>query len=1071
MKKYIYMLLAAAALFAAGCTDDPTSDPVPVGEGETWVSVGFGHRSYERVTINTRAALTEAAESRVSNLYVFVFDSKGNRVYGHYFDRENLLESETDVRNALRECWYVDNMVDATKAAQTRGTVRVRVPKISGGGEIFMLANIDADMVNISPERLNYIHTKKDLNGLEASLNQQITSRNGYFPMNGSAENIVVTDTSISSTSSADGSVDVPLRRLDAKIEVNIKIAKGSSSTTDIEYDPDGSGNFVTTTRKQEILEFRPESWQVINLPKGCYVCRRDKKTQSDYDADLGYFSSRPNNFDSSNDEKSSFSFYMLENRPDAKRTSASFNDRDRRIKNADTGEYDTSDGLWVNAPEDGTYLVIKGEIAMNVDVGVEAKDQKLNAMVTYYIHLGDFKSSNDNYDIERNTHYVYNITIKGVDKIQAEVEKNVEDEPAATGHVYIAKESIHTFDAHYGKRAFSFDEAFISPATVTWYVKTPFGREGTPEIINGVEVPNGLDYKWVHFIINDPENPDDPASPYSRVQKCYDPKEAMDVTGFVAFIKEQKSIFDARKEKFPDNPSEWIVENAFRPEKDTDYPDGSQTRYRIWATVFVDEYYYEEDPISGTRSTTLWKRFVNQPHRIMHLLCDTQYSKDRESLATGSVVTIRQRSIQSIFDSNSTAETAWGLETEDEMAGKLWFYDSRETTAANNNYCPDPGVSEGNDSQGNGLYNSLKLWKLIDGSGNFVTGKRWDDYLVYARENDHELCFLRDDPQYKTARYACMMRNRDNNGNGVIDASEVRWYLASIRQLINLYIGQGGFSDDAKLYSQKQSDYYDTGKEDQEQEKENGFFKWRSHIISSTLGTTYADGGKTWYYPKIIWAEEGLSTSVYRQPERWSQSGSYSIRCVRNLGTDYASEEEAQRKIVAKEAPFIPVTGVSGPGIDDSQTPTENSVYRFDLSNMNAASIRFYTSKELEPSDQFSEMSRPYYGFETCPNLVTTYDYENDNYNGASDGMYRTLISELEAGESPCPAGYRMPNMRELALMSEYLPSGWWNGKAYYAISYLAADKRKYWKARHGQMTMGATVTTVTIRCVRDVR
>lgn len=88
-----------------------------------------------------------------------------------------------------------------------------------------------------------------------------------------------------------------------------------------------------------------------------------------------------------------------------------------------------------------------------------------------------------------------------------------------------------------------------------------------------------------------------------------------MNVIDFVAYIKDQKRRFDARKKDYPDDPAQWTVGNDFRAETDTDYTDTEQqTRYRIWVTAFVDEYYYEEDPISGEKSPSLWKRFVNQP-------------------------------------------------------------------------------------------------------------------------------------------------------------------------------------------------------------------------------------------------------------------------------------------------------------------------------------------------------------------------------------------------------------------------------------------------------------------------
>lgn len=1043
MKNRLISLLILLLALVVGCTRDETTDVTPVGEGETWSTLDFGDTSFERVSISTRAVLDEAAESRVLNLYVFIFDASGNRIYGHYFGYDSLVTDEQTVKNAQSECWYVANTTNPQKD-KTRGRIRARLPLLDGGGEIHIIANIDADMVNISPEQLNFIHTKQDLQELTASLNQLITSRNGYFPMCGSKGDIAISKTGITSAGQADFTVE--LCRLDARIEVNIKIPENpddASTSTDIDYDADGDGITTPVTRTQKITGFKPESWQVVNLPRGCFLVEQDA-----FEAPSGYFNSDAVNFEQVADKSCGFAFYMLENRPVGKASAGDFYGRDLRCKDA-SGAYDTTNGLWVNAPEEGTYLIIKGEVLMDVNVSSEAKEQKLNAAVTYYIHLGDFSrktGSFDNYEIRRNTRYTYNITIKGVDRIQAEVEKGEETEPAATGHVYIAKESIHTFDAHYGQRAFSFDEAFITPATVTWYVKTPFGREGTPEIVGGVEVPNGLDYDWVHFLVNDHATAGDSSSRYSRVQKRYSP-DAMNVVDFVAYIKDQKRRFDRRKAQYPDDPAQWTVGNDFRAEIDPDYPDGQQTRYRIWVTAFVDEYYYEEDPISGEKSSSLWKRFVNQPNRMMHLLCDTNFSADRESSTTGSVVTIRQRSIQSIFDPDAPISSAWGVETVDEVEDKLWFYDDRETTGTPSAYMD--ATDYGNDSESNGLYNSARLWGLSDGS-NFSAGRRWDDYLDFDRENDHDLVYLKegdDAHTLRTARYACMMRNRDNNGDGVIDASELRWYMASVRQLMNLYIGQAGISGDAVLYPQSRGALYQSLGDKTDAE---GFFPWRSHIISSTKKNDSV-------HPTILWAEEGLSTSAYKDPESWKQSGRYSVRCVRNLGNDPQSETEARAAVVTTELHFNPVVSVSGPGIGgNAEQPTADGVYRFDLSNMNRKSARFYTSKELEISDEYSEMARPYLGFETGPLVETAYSYAE-------------LSAMLQSGKSPCPEGYRVPNVRELSLMSEYIPSGWWSGYIY-CSNYYSIEPQKYWEATYRHNTL-APQANARIRCVRDVR
>lgn len=1043
MKRLIRCFLLCS-LLAGGCVKDPELDPAQIGEGDVWTTLDFAHTDYDPVSITTRSTLGPIAEARVSNLYVFLFNSAGERVYGHYFDRENKRATRDEVAAANTNCWMVNNRMDDT--GTTTGTIRMKVPQLTGG-ILYLVSNLDTDMLNISPEKFSFIRTLDELKALTVLLNQEITSRNGSFAMTGSAENITITSSGI--TSATNQRVEIPLTRLDAKIEVRIRAAVGNETRVESQ-----SGSTV-----EVLKDFTPDSWQVVNLPKGCFLLEHAVAAEGGHDADTGYFDSAPINFETETEETYSyetsdgtsetvtapvygFSFYMYENRPASKQTVTEYHQRDRRIKDDNTGAYDTTDGLWEYAPETSTYLVIKGEVSMNVNVDDDAKDQTLSASVIYYIHLGDIGRDVDDFRVKRNTHYTYTITVKGVKNIQVEVETGIENESGAMGHVYIAKESIYTFDAHYGQRVFAFDQEYITPKDVTWYVKTPFGREGMPEIIDGVEVPNGLDYKWVSFLVNDIET----SEQYSRRNRTYNPDTVMDVMEFCNYIREQKVRFDNGRT------------NAFRKEIDEElrqrYPDHPEiyTRYRIYATVFVDEFYYDRDPISGEVRATLWKEFVNQPNRTMHILCDTQFSPDGDSSATGSVVTIRQRSIQSIFDpTTGDFQTAWGGEAIDETEGQLWFYNrtERHGTEAYNN------ENAGNTSRTNGLYNTARLWKLIDGNGGF-TYKRWDDYLDFNRENDHAYLFLKDDDELATARYTCLMRNRDNNGNGIIDAAEVKWYIASIQQLSALYAGDQGISAEAQLYD-KNNDY---GKDDTDA---YGTQLWRRHIISSTRWGTSDPVN----YPTMLWAEEGLSTSAYQQYSTGENGkpGRYTVRCVRNLGMDPADEADAIVKL--NDVNTLPEYSIIFETVQENYSTT--SVYRFDVSRINKRSIRYYTTRELEPGNEYSESARLYSSFETGPAVSYT-------------GTYQSLKQMIERGESPCPEGYRVPNIREASLMSNYITSdvnpNWWSGNytlvnTYYSFGTLGKqyDTEISWYATSNHITISKPSEAKTIRCVRDVQ
>lgn len=1085
MKKFI--ILSVLVCLFASCIEENLVPP-SVGDEEVLVDLDFGGSAFEMVRVGTKATLDVVPESRVTNMFVFIFVGE-KRYYAHYFDKEDLKYSVEEVRENPVNCWYVDQMTSATDAA-TNGILRIKCPSLTGG-QIYIMANIDADMVNVSPEKLNTVTTLSQLKALSAVLNQEITSRNGLFPMAGVSELVDISSAGIFKSGTSDA-VKVMLERFDAKVKVNFRVA------TDKELSAD-EGGIVTT---QRLKEFRPESWCVRNLPKGCYIIPQDS------DAEEGYFDTTPVIFETSGTESftvggttyqsavNGFSFYMLENRESAKQTVSSFSAREQKNKDAN-GLFDSSDGIWTNAPENGTYLEVKGEVVMEVDVSTEAKKQQLAADVTYYIHLGDVKSDINDYSIKRNTIYTYTVTIKGVSSIELEVTtsdpaapgKVQEKEPGAEGMVYIAKESIFTFDAHYGQRVFAFDAAYIDPETVTWYVKTPFGKEGTPDKVGDTEVPSGMDYKWVHFMVNKLNDTSDYSYKYggntydrSLSTPAYSHKnmrypgdtssELMDIVQFTKFIKEQKRNYDAHKE------------NAFRREFDQEWfdwyndkhagaevtdpssdPDGSWFRDRIYVTVFVDEYYYDVNPITGDADSQLWKRFVNQPNRLMHILCDNQKSLDKASSATGSVITIRQRSIQTPYNiEQDDLQTGWGCETEDENADSyLWFFEPGETMVKDKDGGGPKGSysAMGNTAVHNGLYNTARIWGVT--SGGTWHDVEWDTYLDYERENDfigpngYNIVFLNKDKA--VLRYSAMMRNRDNNGNGKIDPEEIRWYTASLGQLQFLYFGELGLNEAAILYPEKYSNATGTYSAPHPYA---GADKWRCHIISST-----SKKGKA--YPRILWAEEGLSVSNYREDIGWDMKAPYSVKCVRNLGFDSKTSTKDYFLVSNPDAEanrpqnMINVTE-EGSGV--------SKVYKFDMTNINDASKRFYTSVELEPYDEESEMARIYQGFETGVLLT-----------GAVSN-YQDLKSKLEAGTQICPDGYRVPNVRELGVMYILCEDGtWWANKysmtsTYYSLGPLGEKqidfsttdgKSKHsWTAKYGDnFTLAPNYGT--IRCVRD--
>ena len=1021
----------AMILAAGGCV----REELRVGglaEGEGWLTLQFG--SSDNVEIQTRSTLGHESENRVLNAYLFLFDKGGNKVYGKWFGTLEMVGSEEAVRNADEDCWYVSNATGSS--GKTSGSIKIKAPA-GEGFRLYLLTNLDADMVRVSSDVLAHnIDREDDLKEFHVYLNQETVSRNGYFPMSGMLSNIDIADGGSTSAETI-----IKLTRLDAKIRFIFKAGTRADE------------------RGQKINSFTAKQWRVINVPRTSHLMAEDGIGKDAGAVDPAttaidkypehapdFFDSPWTNFENfGTDGTSGFSFYMLENRQTPKNsTFTSYQERSRQVKldggqnqsttvtytNPTTGKQESRDmRIFQNANDFSTYVLVTGRVDMeltNDDAG-----QTLAADVQYLIHLGDWAqgtsgsswsedqySSIADYNICRNTSYTYTVTVNSVNNIRVEVETSQgdasgvkENQPGASGLVTIAKEEIALCDAHYASKTMTFhaknflDSNNKSVADeLTWSVKTPY-CDGMPALgPNGEDIPAGLDYQWVHFRVNK-KNAD---GTYSTNRQAYDPSECMDIRGLVKYIKEQAGEYE-KDLVYGTHNSDFDNDNG------TDGP-------KICVTAFVDEFYYEKNPITGVTSPTLWKEFVNQPDRTMHILCNSQVSKDGESRATGSVITIQQKSIQTIYNTDpsiSSLTSAWGLEYEDEYPG-IWSFPQAS------------GVS--NSSNSNGLLNSVKLWELNSGDA-FQAGSSWSKFMNFEVDNDTPQ--LKD--TYKNLRYSCMTRNRDNNGDGVIDRDEIRWYTASINQLIGLYIGDGLVDPKSRLYNRSATD-----------QASNDGTKWMQHVASSTA---YVDNkGNYTGYPTIVWAEEGIATGSGGDKQEGA-GNKMTVRCVRNLG-------------IATDADLT----------DEPQDYIQQSEDKLTFTNtyLNSAALRYYTSRELDLHNQNAEENRLYKKFEV---YSSTTSYGSDVGFVAFNNNVTAAIDKGE--DNPyCPAGYRLPNQRELAIMKYYgVPNiGSVMSRTGYSFGNIdgignkKTDKTGF-LYKEGNITLWTTVTTNAARCVRDIR
>ena len=74
-----------------------------------------------------------------------------------------------------------------------------------------------------------------------------------------------------------------------------------------------------------------------------------------------------------------------------------------------------------------------------------------------------------------------------------------------------------------------------------------------------------------------------------------------------------------------------------------------------------------------------------------------------------------------------------------------------------------------------------------------------WSTFLDYSKESNSSQIIT--GTGTGNAYYACLQRNRDENGDGKIDQTETKWYLASSGQYISLWLGRSSLSEESSLF------------------------------------------------------------------------------------------------------------------------------------------------------------------------------------------------------------------------------------------------------------------------------
>lgn len=940
---YNIVMTLAVVVLVQSCYMDERLSFDSMKEGVP-VRVTLGYSSSESI-VETRAALPPEYENRIENIYLFVFNSAG--------ERQKLLENlnSDQGRSSLFEWGGTGGLIpDNDNTSNGRGYLSFVCGSLSNA-TIVAIANVTTGNVTtaytVTPAELDEIQTIDDLKAKVMTMEQPSVGRGALFMMTGYAKNEDgSTSIDISGSESGDETLSCTLKleRTDAKVEVRInsKVPEGKNWTD---------------------FSFRPMSWQVVNVPAQSFILPDDNGN----DADGTYFSTVASELDtlSANENNTYyqggvFTFYMPENlkkiAPGV--TIDSYAEREEWItSDLPDGEAPFGPGHTVenvefkNAPENATYLVITGELSYK-----DAKNYSVNADTRYFIHLGYEGGDCEDFLTKRNHYYKYTVTVQGINDIIVEVENDgmEEQRPGHEGNVIYTTNGFYEFDCHYDRRLISLSKDDLRSDDLSWGVSTPYSK-GVHKV--GETVPENLrDYRWIKFAVNShygegsgqlvkypgDQNYDDPyplegsannqPSPYYNGGDGGNHPDArlMDIEQLLVYLKEQAV-----------NETDIFDDNG-----------------NVYISVFVDEFLYTYDPLSTspTLKLSLWKeKSVNQPDRLLYIVSDgAQFSPDGQSSVVSALYTFKQKSIRTIYNTDPSLTrltTAWGL----------------EAVMETDRLPVDKEMSQGANDQDNGRSNTLKYLE---------NNLNWTSVLSTDAEGHYS---LKDD--FRNVFYACLMRNRDLDGDNTVDDDEIRWYLAAINQLTDIYIGEYALDYESRLYP------YDPINGSYPPNGGSNSVYW--HYASSTFQDRivgvegwWGIGREYWNVPYVLWAEEGPSKGNYKASEALN-GANYAYRCVRNLG--------------------IELDNISDTPQDFVQPIEENT---FDLSYLDPKALRDYYiagAGAMPVHNEKSEHNLPYKQFE-----VTTKAY-GDNYTWQ---QYQT--------SNPCAsAGYRLPNLRELLIFT----------------------------------------------------
>lgn len=997
--RYISAGIVAATLLTS-CRDELTYDIGQQVEGEdAMISLNVAlpeMRAYSRADLNDDEA------NSVNSLWVGIYNAKsGERTFSRFYESDEL------------------TAISGTHESRTLSDIET----LSGESHIVAVANVYTN-AGVSPEYKNGDRSElhdllDDADSYEKYLSIAVISPGsgnvdtpiGNLPMSGvyyegtddpqyaeSWEMLCDKTVYIPASNSNVGLPgEIHLRRLTTQIRFNIKAGES-----------DGV----------KIISLEPFQWQVFNVPEIGWLHERgdgsgtglyDKTAptiagttnagdiltclHSDPSENYGNSVRYPSQYITKNGDTYSFDFYQMENKRTGLANCKDYSDREKEYNEdgsihsgKEEGSYEENAGVYASlcgSPDEyypnnyATYVQFKCRIEyLDKTTGddiTKLEGATRTAEAVYTVHLGyvnDYGLENKAQDFRslRNSKYTYNVTITDVKNLLLEAHREGEDQPGAEGIVTDVEDEHIILDSHYSvfniklsdqqRQGFRFlIMAYYDNALIT-IQETNYGKVDEKF------------WKWVEFRPTTAEG----------VLADYKPLTGTNSDG------KTFTLID--------------ILNGLNPNQvATADSNGDQ-----WYTVFVDEYVY------GDGTDDEWRHFVNQPPRRLFINVMDVVASDGQTAYFRSRYGIEQKSIQTYYDlTNTQYSSALGVEHVNESFGLnlRWIW----TTKYGNSLLPanESDVNSLGLNSSHGRINTIKYmedqndwtWKhyvnTIDPytmpeisrnlqvDGTIKARPAYIPALQPAKEqyvgwnDDNKRAYPDPIPGGNVIEVlnACMNRNRDLDGDGLISNDELRWYLPSTGRYLRIILGSKSLETPLMDHSTTPTLLNSSGLTEGINNRNT-----RYHFATS-------DG-------RVIWAEENLAVSYWGNSNSGWQLGAWDVRCARTLGVS----------------------------MDDDIT--EGQVAYVHDKDKRKITMKYYETKSVRQSP-FVVPPRVHTIDESLNACYKAFEYDEGNTSvnvSSIESWYTTLTTG-----NPCAkegqTGWRVPNLNELAIMRNLYGEG----------------------------------------------